>query len=505
MLFFVIILAVVNKAASLCDNLVPEYCMLPFPNDFFRINIPGVGFRLNVTDTFPADDKGKVIDTAAGGWNDLHGFPVLPAITAYFEKLEDKDISECPRWWNMDRSLEVDSPTVLLDAETGERVAHWVELDHSSTAADKLRKHSFLMYPSTALEFNHRYIVAIRSLGSHSPASSSNAFKALRDRFANVPDEDKPTKERADHFEGIFNQLEAAGVKRNSLLLAWDFTTNDKTDVTSRMTFIRDDIKKRVGPRGPEYRVESVEYNTSALVAKKIKGKFMMPLYLNTHLPVVSARMILDENGTPVFNGYAWFDFEVIVPRGYENIPKSLGVMQYGHGLFGSYLEADNSEYLHQDAELFGYVICASNWIGLSHDDIPAAAEMLLTDLSNFPFIPDRLTQGVNNAHGLMEMLLGRFSQDPLMLTPSGESIIDTSKTAYFGNSCGGIMGTVYMATTQNVRRGLLGVAGGSFNLILPRSADFMIEFDIVSDSQLTFISFFFQSPPHSGNMFCVV
>lgn len=32
---------------------------------------------------------------------------------------------------NIQKSLRDDSPTVLMDAETGERIAHWVEVDMS--------------------------------------------------------------------------------------------------------------------------------------------------------------------------------------------------------------------------------------------------------------------------------------------------------------------------------------------------------------------------------------
>ena len=74
-------------------------------------------------------------------------------------------------------------------------------------------------------------------------------------------------------------------------------------------------------------------------------------------------------------------------------------------------------------------------------------------------------------------MMKGRFAKDPLMLTSAGESIINPEKTAYFGNSEGGIFGSVYMAVTQEVKRGLLGVPGGPYSLLLPRSLDFGIEF----------------------------
>jgi len=55
----------------------------------------------------------------------------------------------------------------------------------------------------------------------------------------------------------------------------------------------------------------------------------------------------------------------------------------------------------------------------------------------------------------------------------NGQSVIAPEHSYYYGNSLGGILGTVYMATTIDVERGTLGVPGGPFGLLLPRSQDF--------------------------------
>ena len=44
----------------------------------------------------------------------------------------------------------------------------------------------------------------------------------------------------------------------------------------------------------------------------------------------------------------------------------------------------------------------------------------------------------------------------------------------------GGIFGAVYMAITNDVQRGVLGVAGAPYALLLPRSADFAALFDVI-------------------------
>lgn len=295
--------------------------MLPFPNDYFRTTTADGTFKLNFQiDTFPTDMRGKTIDPSRGTWNELHGFSVFPAITTYFSRITDNDLGGCAHWWDIEKSTLTSSPIVIVDSLTGKIVPHWVELDHSSNKTDISGKRALLVWPSTALDFDRRYIVGIRTLGKITPDTASKSFQALRDNsaFADVDS-------RRSHFEDIFARLDAVGFQRSSLVLAWDFTTNDKQDVTSRITIARDDALKQLGEEGPEYKILSVDYDKSDLVSKNIKGQFRMPLYLTTEEAVPSARLNFDANGAPKSNGFAWFDFEVIVPKAFTESPHSAG------------------------------------------------------------------------------------------------------------------------------------------------------------------------------------
>ena len=40
-----------------------------------------------------------------------------------------------------------------------------------------------------------------------------------------------------------------------------------------------------------------------------------MPMYLNTHKPIPSTRIVVDDDGNSVFQGWAWFKFEALIPR----------------------------------------------------------------------------------------------------------------------------------------------------------------------------------------------
>ncbi len=96
--------------------------------------------------------------------------------------------------------------------------------------------------------------------------------------------------------------------------------------------------------------------------------------------------------------------------------------------------------------------------------------------------MPDRLHQGMLNALVLMKLLTqSAFVRDPAV-TFGGKSVVSTDPADwhYTGNSQGGIMGGMYMAATTDVRTGVLGVGGGPYALLLPRSSDFAELFDIL-------------------------
>ena len=61
--------------------------------------------------------------------------------------------------------------------------------------------------------------------------------------------------------------------------------------------------------------------------------------------------------------------------------------------------------YLQEQANRYGYVMVASDWWGMSDQDVPAVVAMVAGDLSDFAMLPERLTQGILNALVLMRIL----------------------------------------------------------------------------------------------------
>jgi len=190
--------------------------------------------------------------------------------------------------------------------------------------------------------------------------------------------------------------------------------------------------------------------------------------------------LVLDSHGVPVFQGMYEAAFTVLIPRSLVNNGSIGSILQYGHGLFGDRSEVTGG-YLQQQAFDHGYVLIASDWIGLSELDAPVVAVMIGSDFTNFGIVPDRCQQGMLDALFVMRLLRnGIFVKDPAM-TCNGKAVLDsTSNSYYYGNSQGGILGTMYMAVTQDVKRGTVGVPGAPYALLLPRSHDFADLFVVI-------------------------
>ena len=115
------------------------------------------------------------------------------------------------------QSLDAGSNLVLLDADTGERVLAWAELDaHGDDPARQL----LLILPARSLREGHRHVVALRGLvdAAGAPLEPAESFRALRD---GVPTTNSAIEARRPAMEQVFAELEAAGVQRGDLFLAF--------------------------------------------------------------------------------------------------------------------------------------------------------------------------------------------------------------------------------------------------------------------------------------------
>ncbi|MBX3023926.1 hypothetical protein KF840_03350 [bacterium] len=300
-------------------------CLLPYPSSHFlepadtptgyRLALPAAGMPLQ-----------NGVPLSPEPYRDVDGFSPTVQIVMHFPGGVDPARSNAARLLEAtrtldQRSLEVDSPTVLLDADTGERILHFIEPD--ARAADPARQVLFLR-PARSLTPGHHYIVAARRL-RHADGSAVTAeapFAALRD---GQPTDAPAIESRRPAFETLFARLADAGVARDDLVLAFDFVVQSDRSLAHSMLAMRDQSFAWLADalaRGEQtFTVDQITENDcarpSSFVWRQIQGTYQVPLFL-THDPAAEPDAVgyltRDAAGEPVASGFTHPTYTIAIP-----------------------------------------------------------------------------------------------------------------------------------------------------------------------------------------------
>lgn len=468
-----------------CENVNPVHCMLPWPSDFYTEADPSTatGRRIAIpAEAMPQNNRRRPVDPAQLARFD--GFSPMPTImTSYPGQVDaatlngENDIAA---------TLAATSTTLLIDAETGELVPHWAELDEWMHT-DPQRAPLYIR-PAVRLREGHRYVVAVHGLRyvGGAAVTPSEYFQALRDGTSLA---DSDVEARRAHFEDIFSIVTDAGVTRGALIEAWDFTTATGETIWGDLVAIRDDAVGRageglgrIGERGLPCTVVSVREGTDVAenIYRRIEGTVTVPLYLNgpDSGSVMDSRLHRGQGGRPEANGTIEVPFLAQIPMSVATRVREGGdpgrLEVYGHGLFGSRGEIESGWHRNHQNEL-AVVSVAVDWWGMSSDDL-ARVTLSLQDFSTFDATPERLHQAVINFLAVARSFRGVCSElAEMQVALEGGSqmpAIDTSAAYYYGNSQGGIMGGVVAGVATDIERFVLGVGGMSYPLMIKRSTN---------------------------------
>ena len=469
-----------------CDFIGAAVCQLPWPNDYFtrRDRRTDTGLRLALRKSaMPRNKSGTPIDPT--DMNRADGFSPGSAMLVKVPGLDTPRAarkSKLPPLTDLSRGVARRSPVVVINARTGKRHPIWAELDSNATRA---KDRVLIIRPARNLAEGERYIVALRNLKNARGGSikARRGFRIYRDRIRTGA---KPIERRRAHFERIFRVLKKAGVKRRALYLAWDFTVASERSLSERMLHIRDSAFRALGDRNlkdlkvagssPAFTIDSVADLTPAqdpLIARKVQGTITVPCFL-TKACAPGGRFSLDRHGLPRRMGSTQAKFFCNIPRSALDpaSPPRARVSLYGHGLLGEADEIDGGNVEAMSNE-HNFVFCATPWAGFSAEDVPHIITVL-GDLSGFNTMADRMQQGFLNM-----LLLGRAMIHPQGLSSNpafqkqGQSVLDTRRLFFDGNSQGGIMGGGLTAVAPDYDHAVLGVPGMNYSTLLQRSVDF--------------------------------
>ena len=461
-----------------CDPLMPVECSMPWPSSLYLVadDSRQTGFTLRFGETtLPENNLDERADPAP--YERMDGYGVGSFVVVLFPNL---DTSTLAPESDIASSLEEGAQVVILEVDDDgdtRRIPYWAEPD--GKAPDPAFA-TLMVRPAIILDEETRYIVAFRGLLDleGEPIPPSAAFAHLRDGdTADIPE----LAPRQGRFDEVFAFLEAEGIGKEELTLAWDFTTASSAAIHGPMLHMYETAFDVTGDDGPELSIDDVvEYTVeqNAYVALRIRGTFDAPFYMEEarHRDKTGYVFHYGADGMPAQNGSREASFEVLIPHSaMDGTPH--GLVQYGHGLLGGsgQMFGPHNGRIANDHHL---IFFGGNLTGMSEDDVDSAIGTA-ANIGQFPWLADYLHQGI-----LEYLLLGRSAFRRLSTEPEITDrgiVINDDERYYSGISQGGIFGATYMALSEDVTRGHLGVAGNNYTLLLERSVDFQPYFAIAA------------------------
>ena len=140
--------------------------------------------------------------------------------------------------------------------------------------------------------------------------AASPAFVRFRDHR---PSFDPAVIQRRQSMKEIFHGLKRAGVRRQSLYLAWDFTVGSEQNLAGGMLHMRDDAYAQLGSGVPAVNVTHIDQNPNSDVLRRVQGTFDVPLYM-TNSGAPGGRLVLGADGLPMSVGTFHAEFRCLIP-----------------------------------------------------------------------------------------------------------------------------------------------------------------------------------------------
>jgi hypothetical protein len=488
-----------------CQPLLGVHCALPYPSDFFVIDdatLPS-GKRVVV------DDAAKLFDSqgrtfAPTSFLPQDGFSRINPIVVSFGVAIDP--STVPGFFaDPQQTLAPSFPIALIEAATGTRVPFFIDIDPRSRRPDR---QAMIIRPLGPLQELTRYVVAISGLNDVDghPVPVGEGFRRLRDRESLAD----PALQPLLRFEqDVFPVAVGAGLARDRLQLAWDFTVGSDDNATDDMLRARSLALAALAATPPVVTITSLLQGENLtlrygdeLTWRVVEGTIVGPRVVDGD--DTGARLFRDDQGEVALNDTTTIPFTAVVPSSLRDRFGSAPVTLYGHGFFGSRNEVtgDAARALADNA---GEVFVAIDWVGMADDDIGTLLDRISNDLTETLLFGERLPQAmvdwltVTDAiqRGLLTMATDSTGMAPLrrplqgvgVSTSAGQSNADvalfpTAPIHMMGISQGHILAGTAVALNAAVERAIFHVGGAGFSHLMYRARPFA-PFLLILDSAL--------------------
>lgn len=436
-------------------------CFYPFPSNAFLHEEDGARV-IDFGEAVPVVKRKLLMPDME---NPIDGFAVHPPI---FARMPEAVNPASLHFHTEDPSLTLNasSTTLVLDAESGELIPHFAEVPGNASATSPLVQ--IRLYSN--LKPNHRYIVALQGLtnaqGETIEALESFKHLAFTENYPYFEEEQQHTR------ENILPVLEEAGVDLENLQLAWDFTTRSNDSARSDLLGMMDKTYEWLNALsdGPAFTIENIVErssdgeNADAHIHLTVEGTLEIPLFLQSAEP--GARTFRNAQNEATQNGTTTIPVLILIPH-MDDPGETQGVIQFGHGFFGSTDEMRSSffpDFLHRH-QLVGIGI---DWWGLSSADMAPIVGSLSTNINAVFNFTERIEQSFVN-----QSVLTRAVKTSLPTDTDIGDYFQSDIHAFYGISLGHILGSTAVAVSREIDTSILSVGGGSFSFIMSRARPF--------------------------------
>lgn len=439
-------------------------CFFPFPTDAFLVQDEGSRAIAFTEDSMPAYRSGKLRFDLN---EPIDGYAIHTPIFATL----GQPIDASQLIFHTDEptpTTQPDSHTLVLDAETGEAIPHFAELDAAGGATGQ-ELLQIRLYSN--LEADRRYIVAIQGLKT--PSGETIARPESFEHLAFTEGYPYFAEAQANTRANILPVLETFGVDLENLQLAWDFTTRTDASAQNEVLQMMDKTREWLDglSGGPDFEITSVidhvpgSPDAHNQLRYTIHGELTIPLFLEDETP--SAVLRRDANGSPELHGNGVISARILIPHSVVANGSAKTAIQFGHGFFGSTEEMSTS-FLPGFLEASEAVGIGIDWWGLSSEDMSVILGKLTGSVATTFDFTERLAQSFVNQTVLARAANATFPE----LDVYGDYLTADAHT-FYGISLGHILGSTAVAVSPEMNLAVLSVGGGSFSFIMSRARPF--------------------------------
>jgi len=456
-----------SEFTQTCNHMSIKTCMLPFPSNQYtvpdassttglKVDLKGSLFSEAVEDAFPV--------TSTNIYSGKNGFSA--AAPVLFELSSPYNESSLP--------INGGNAFIVFNRDRGEREDISVDkVNYSASLAHFGKSAATIVsaYPRSRFQFGDNYVAVItKSLKPKHPRIHGKQYKVAPAVQALI--DGTASNEVREAYEDAFNYIIAQGVSADKILSLTTFTVTDEYSNNSRYFNLVDIVER---DRHPVRRLKTT-HRPVGPIAAIVKGQVRLTDFRDADTGRI--KYTAGMQGRPY-----WTDFVLDIPRKAKR--KKVPVAIYGHGL-NIRKESARSLVSKTNARKGVATIYIDQPYHGSRAEIDGVNFKELTKPEDLLRVLSMITQSSLDLESLklaLQTSLADLDEVPKRtfwdyIAPSqrvNESDLDVDQILYEGTSLGGVSGSTFASTAQDLKGAFMHVTGVGMANILQHSATFKL------------------------------